>query len=210
MKASTEILAIEEITVSHYESIDLDRLVMFAVAKLADMDLELSLENIIVATFKLFRKKFSLIGYPEFPDATRVEKCLWRCKGKKRGWLGGNTPHGYLLTDKGRLVADHAAALLSFSSGTKYKTISQTRRKESIIAEVVSSPAYKKYLEGQKDKISEAELCYMLQGTLDSLKDTLRENLESLKIISEELQRKDVSEFLNLLEKRFSRFLYDK
>lgn len=204
MKASTQILNFREIDSSSYESIDLDRLVIYATAKMAGMGIELSLENIIVATFKLFPKKFSLIGYPEFPDATRVEKCLWRCRGKKRGWLGGKTPHGYMLTDRGRMVANQASSMLSAPS---HKARSQRRRKERIITEVASSPAYKKYIEHQGDKITEAEFCYVLQGTLDSLKDTLRENLESLKVISDELQKEELTKFLIFLETRFIKFL---
>lgn len=207
MKAATQILSMDEFEKSHYESVDLDRLVIYAVARLAGMNLELSLENIIVATFKLFPDKFSLVGYSQFPDATRVEKCLWRCKGKKRGWLGGSTPHGYLLTDKGRLIAVHASKLLSSPLAAQSKSKSQTRRKESIIAEVISSPAFQKYREGQFQTISEAECCYVLQGTLDSLRETLRENLDSLQTIAEELQRNDIAEFLTFLESRFSKFL---
>jgi len=207
VKAADQILTLNEFETSQYESVDLDRLVIYAVARLVNMDLELSLENIIVATFKLFPRKFSLVGYLQFPDATRVEKCLWRCKGKKRGWVGGSTPHGYLLTDKGRLIANHAANLLSSPLGSKSKSMSQTRRKESIVAEVISSPAFLKYAEGKKQTISEAECSYVLQGTLDSMRETLRENLDALKIIADELQRNDIREFLIFLEDRFSRFL---
>ena len=210
MRASSQILAIKPIEYSSYESIDLDRLVIYAVARLVEMNLELSLENIIVSTFKLFPKKFSLVGYPDFPDATRVEKCLWRCKGKRRSWIGGKTPHGYILTDKGRMIADHAASLLTLALPKKVKSASQTRRKESIISEVTSSQAFRKYLHGEGDKISEAEFCYVLQGTLDSLKDTLRENLDSLKVIADEVERKDVGEFLSFLEDRFTTFLNAK
>lgn len=52
---------------STYGSIDLDRLVIYAIVKLEELGIELSLENIIVGTFKLFPNKFSLAGYPEFP-----------------------------------------------------------------------------------------------------------------------------------------------
>lgn len=207
MKATEKILALKAIDSSNYESIDLDRLVIYAVAKLAEMNLELSLENIIVATFKLFPSKFSILGYPEFPDATRVEKCLWRCKGPKRGWIGGKTPHGYTITETGNQIANQAANHLLNPIAQAHKLLSQTRRRESIIAEVKSSQAYQKFIEGNQDKISEAEFCYVLQGTLDSLKETLRNNFESLKIIAEELQRADVSKFIKFLEKKFSKYL---
>jgi hypothetical protein len=207
MTASTQLRTLAPAEYSSYESIDLDRLVIYAVARLVEMNLELSLENIIVTTFRLFPKKFSLVGYPEFPDATRVEKCLWRCKGTRRGWLGGKTPHGYILTEKGRMVADHAASLLASALPRKGKTASQTRRKESIIAEVSSSRAFDKYVRGEGDKISEAEFCNVLQGTLDSLKETLRENLDSLKVIADEVERKDISGFVEFLQNRFAAFL---
>ena len=79
-----KIMSLTTLDASDYEMIDLDRLVIFSIIKIESLGLDLSLENIIVAAFRLFPKRFSLIGYPEYPDATRVEKCLWRCKGKTR------------------------------------------------------------------------------------------------------------------------------
>jgi len=190
-----------------YESIDLDRLVIYATVELEKFGIDLSLENIIVGAFKLFPKKFSLAGYPEFPDATRVEKCLWRCKGTKRQWIGGKTPHGYLITDKTRAIAADTEEQTSRPSARKRKAGSRMRRKESIVKEVTSSPAYLKYTSGNGKSISEAELCYLLQGTLDSSRETLRENLVSLKQFTKALERNDVLEFLKWLEEHFRSFL---
>ncbi|MFH1011246.1 MAG: hypothetical protein V1784_08430, partial [bacterium] len=104
---------LEPYDASRYDPIDLDRLVVYAAMTLENLGIELSLENIIVGAFKLFPQKFSLAGYPEIPDATRVEKCLWRCKGDKRQWIGGKTRHGYLVTDKTRIIAAQTEAQLS-------------------------------------------------------------------------------------------------
>src|SRR3990172_3244118 len=105
IRRSRKILELKEESHSKYQSIDLDKLVMYAISKLDEIDAELSVENIIVATYKIFPKKFSLIGYPEFPDNSRIEKALWRSKGKRRGWLEGKTSHAFALTEKGRLIA---------------------------------------------------------------------------------------------------------
>jgi hypothetical protein len=193
-----------------YQSIDLDRLVMYAVAEIDKVGLDLSLENIIVGAFILFPKKFSLIGYAEFPDATRVEKCLWRCKGKNRQWISGKTPHGYVITDRTRSIASEVGTLLRAPSSITKNTPTRMRRKEAILKEVANSPAYNKYMNGTKESISEADFCYLLQGTLDSSREILRENLVALKQITKELERQDVLNFLNWLEGHFSTFLEEK
>jgi hypothetical protein len=193
-----------------YEAVDLDSLVVYTAVVLEQLGVELSLENIIVGAFKLFPKSFSLLGYPEFPDATRVEKCLWRCRGKDKQWIGGKTPHGYLLTDKTRDVVAQTECQLSGTTLRKPKNASRMRRKDSLLKEVLSSPAYSKYINGEGESISQSEFCYLLQGTLDSSRETLRENLVSLKRLTEELQQGDILEFFNWLEQRFKNFLNDR
>jgi len=190
-----------------YEPIDLDRLVIYTTTELEELGVELSLENIIVGAFKLFPKKFSLAGYLEFPDATRVEKCLWRCKGKKRQWIGGKTPHGYLIIDKTRIISAQTEAELSNIELKKEPKRKRLRRKEGILKETTDSPAYSKYMSGKGELISEADFCYLLQGTLDSPRETLRENFVLLKKFAEALEREDVLTFLSWLEQRFKYFL---
>ena len=110
-----------------YEKVDIDKPVIFTTIALEKLGIELSLENIIVGAFKLFAMKFCLSGYPEFPDATRVEKSLWRCKGKKRQWIAGKTAHGYLVTDVTKLIATQTEAQLSNPILIKKKIPSRMR-----------------------------------------------------------------------------------
>jgi len=197
---------IKAFDVDKYDSIDLDRLVIYTSVQLDRLGIELSLENIIVGAFKQFPKKFSLVGYSEYPDATRVEKSLWRCRGSNRQWIGGKTKHGYFVTDKSKNIASQVENDLSNIIVQKRKNISRMRRKESILKEITNSPAYKKYLTGQKENISEADFCHLLQGTLDSSKDTLRENLNSLKVFMNELDQRDILIFINWIEGHFRSF----
>jgi len=210
MKDKEKIKKLKPFDPPSYDTIDLDRLVIYTTVTLQKLGVELSLDNIIVGAFKLFPKKFSLLGYLEFPDATRVEKCLWRCKGKKRQWIGGKTPHGYLITDRTIIIADQTEAQLSNTAVNKeQKVLSRTRRKELLMAELERSPAYSKYTIKEGDSISEADLCYLLQGTLDSSRELLRKNFVSLKKLAEELEREDISKFLSWLEDRFQNFFND-
>jgi hypothetical protein len=207
MKDKEKLEGLKPFIESKYRNIDLDHLVMYAIKELERIEVNLSYENIVVAAYKIFPKKFSLPGFSEYPDSNRVEQCLWRCAGKTRQWLGGKTRQGFSITSKSRIIFNESVALLEGRKPTKTRALSQTRRKEAILAETVDSSAYRKFVDGNGNSITEGELCFLLQGTLDSKKDTLKKNLELLKMFADELEKKEVSNFLDWLENRFKRFL---
>ncbi len=194
-----------------YKNVSLDHLIMYTLARLKDIGADLSFENAVVAAYKLFPEKFSLIGFPNYPDSLRVYTCLWRCStDKKKLWIGGKIRQGFTLTDKSRKFIEEAKKLLEGQPVKKGKALSKTRRKEIILEEILSSPAYQKYSKGLELNITEADFCYLLQGTLDSSKETLKENLESLKAYASELGRDDILKVLIKLEERFVGFLTNK
>ncbi len=209
MRDKDKVEKLMPVSFAKYENVDLDHLVMYAIGQMEKIGADLSFENAVVATFKLFPKKFSLPGYPEYPAAKRIHDCLFRCTYKTKQWLGGKTRQGFIVTDRSRRFIKEAETLLSVapSQKTKAKTSSQTRRKESLFVEVEESSAYSKYMKNQGDSITEAELCYLLQGTLDSSRPVLRENLALLKKFAEELEHKNIVKFLCWSEDRFKSFL---
>lgn len=204
-----DIKELESIKPDLYNHIDLDRLVMFTAVKLDDLGFELSLENIIVGAFILFPNKFSLFGYPEYPDATRVEKSLWRCKENNRRWIGGKTRHGYKVINRTRVIAEKIAKQLSvpISKQRKGRFNSSGRRKISIIRELENSSAYVKYKNNDIESINESDFCYLLQGTLDSSKETLRANLDAMKEIIQEVDKDDLKKFILDMENMFADYL---
>lgn len=191
----------------NYLSIDLDRLIMLAVGLLRDAGLELSYENTVVAAFRLFPAKYGLIGFPDYPDAKRVHDALWHCSYKSKRWLSGKTRLGFAITEVGEGILADARRLLSGQHPGRRPALSQTRRRETILAEVTASEAYAKFTAGAGDDIGEAELCYVLQGTLDSPRDLLVGNLNGLRRMAVELDNTTVTEFLEALTRRFSGFL---
>jgi hypothetical protein len=208
MADKNKVIALSPVGPEKYETIDLDRLVIYAACELDRLGVELSLEHIIVGAFRLFPNRFSIPGYPEFPDATRVEKSLWRCKGKKRQWIAGKTPHGYAITDKTKSISEETRVQLSTSPyKTDQRTPTRLRRKEGILKETTDSLAYSKFISGKRDSISEADFCYLLQGTLDSPRDILKQNFGTLKKFADDLERGDLSTFLTWLDERFKKFL---
>lgn len=207
MNDKVKIRKLETLDYAKYENIDLDHLIMYVINRLKKIKVDLSYENIVVAAFMIFPEKFSLPGFHEYPDSNRVEQCLWRCTSKIKQWLGGKTRQGFLITDRSKRIFKETDDLLSGIIHKKTKATSQTRRKELILNEVLSSTAYKKYKDGNENLISEADFCFLLQGTLDSSKETLNANYFSLKKYSEELKNKNIFDFLENLKKKFKSFL---
>ncbi len=99
-----KILKLEAVEAHKYEDIDLEHLIMYAVGQLEGIGVELSFENVVIASFKLFPEKFSLLGFPEYPDANRVVKRLWdfTSKKSKKPYLSGKIRQGFVITERGR------------------------------------------------------------------------------------------------------------
>jgi len=190
-----------------YEGVNLNWLVLVSVQAVEDAKASLSFENIVVAAYRLFPDKFSLLSYPEHPDAKRVHDALWRCAYENRQWLIGKTSQGFAFTEKGRRELQKAREALAISNLPARKTFSQTRRFEKLMAEVREAPAFRKYLQKKETKVSEAECCHVLQGTLDSDKRILRDNLARLDEIARDLGQEDITKFLEWLRSRFACFL---
>lgn len=199
---------VEAYPASLYEGINLNWLVLVAVAKVEEVGLDLSFESIVIAAFRLFPKKFSFQSYPEYPDAKRVHDALFRCTFKNRQWLLGRAGQGFTFTERGRQELEVARRALQIEAQpARRKTFSQTRRLERLLGEVRSAPAYVKYSKGEGDRISEGECCHVLQGTLDSDRRVLADNLTKLKSMAAELHQEDLVEFMEWVSQRFGRFL---
>ncbi len=202
-----EILKLGAVELNKYEDVDLDHLAMYAIGQLEKIGAELSFENAVIASFKLFPQKFSLLGFPDYPDANRVMKCLWRFTSKVKPWLTGKIKQGFVVTERGRAHIKEAEDILRGQYQIVKKSRSQTRREELLLKEVMASSAYLKYVEKQNDSISEGDLCDMLQGTLNSDRKMLKENFFLLQKYARELKQKDLWAFFDWLEQRFNQFL---
>ncbi|MGK2962569.1 MAG: hypothetical protein ACSLFK_10550 [Gemmatimonadaceae bacterium] len=104
-----------------YEDFDLNRLVVFVISSLDQMDVPATLENIAVAAHRLFPKRFALVGYPQFPDAVRVSRALLQLRPKYRNWATGKTRIGWSLNETGTAQARAVARALSASSSEPHE-----------------------------------------------------------------------------------------
>jgi hypothetical protein len=204
---SGTLAALTAYSAQSYEGVNLNWLALLAVSAVEENQVELSLEHIVMAAFRLFPRKFSLLAYPDHPDAIRVDKALRRCTDKDRQWLAWRTRQGFAITERGRQQLELARRALQQDYRAPKRSLPPTRRWEKLLAEVRTAPAFGKYSRGERDNVSEAECCHVLQGTLDTQRRILRNNLTQLREIAESLQQSEVVAFMDWLGLRFARFL---
>jgi len=170
----------------------------------------LTFEHIMVATFIFFREKFCILGFDFLTDGSRLAWSFWRLK--KRALLVGNNSRGFALTDKGRKYTQTETSVKLEMKAQDSKPLShrRLRRMDGLIKETIEAPAYLKFFSDKKDSITTSDVCYVLQGTLNSPRHLLKSNLESLKDIAGEMEDEKVLEFLLWVEKRFSPYLTPK
>ena len=206
MSEKEKVETLKSIDNSKYNHVDLDHLIMYTIGKLHELKVDLSFENTVVAAYKLFPDKFSINGYEKYPDSNRIRNSLNRCT-MNRKWLGGKALHGFVITEKSRTIILEAKKRIFGSTIKKKKATSQTRRKELIISEIEKSSTFHKYQNNGIDNINEADFCFLLQGTLDTSRIILYNNLKILKLYSKELNRMEIYNFLFEMENKFSEFL---
>jgi len=191
-----------------YQNIDLDRLTVYAIKHLRDSGIEPTFENIVVTLYKMFPESFSLVGFSEYPDSNRVNRQLLHCRPKYRNYVIGNMRQGWLLTEKGLIVAQEAEKLLETPSMSpmiqkRPTPISRERTKPiRFVKEIMYSEAYKKYQQGLLDQIADIELCYVLHANLDTPTPILTKSLQKLKDYAKIVGNDGVVKFLEFVQQR--------
>ena len=182
-----------------YSSIDLDHLLIYVMAKMEENQICLSFPNMTISAWKIFPKKFSIFGWPKYPDSSRISTGIWHLKDKGKRWITG-TNSQYLITEKGRREVEIAEQLLK-QPPTKRKYHSKTRKQDKLLIQVKKTAAYIKYID--KEKITQFDLYDMLQCTLDSSKNVLKENYDALLVLALDAKSKEMIDFLNVIKENF-------
>lgn len=195
-----------------YRKISLNELVMYAVYAIAETKKEINSEDIVAACFLLFPERFSLRGYPQWPDSTVVNKRWLDCRSRR--YITGSTAHGFSLTPEGLQVAERTANALTgkhryFSRRRPSKLTAEARtRAGRFIRSLEASDAYQQFrTEGERAAISEFDFRSMLLCTMESSAATLRSNLEQFKQYASMYERQDLVDFLDFSRRKFGLIL---
>ena len=198
-----------------YGNIDLNRLTVFTIYLLNQLDIPTTLENIGVANFRMFPRRFAMVGFPDYPDVTRVNRALLQLRPKYRNWAMGNAKLGWQLTVAGeeeakallRKLGDNGVAGVGASAGD-VEAEPSGRSKRTVHAEettdrVRASPLFAKYREGWKD-VDPLEVYDVLEAYTHTPPDALRHRLKRMRNAATSAGDQEVVTFLDELGRRFA------
>lgn len=184
-----------------YAHIDKDRLVLYAANLLEENRIEPTFEKIVATAFKLFPKRFSLLGFPMYPDARWIYYSLWHCVYPPKEWLSGNPTSGYHLTPKGKKTVSEILAAMSGKIYAPKEVALKQRRKEIYFLNLLEkSSAFQKYISGKADDISEVEIRIMLRTRKDTPREVVALNFKKYLEYATVADRPKIREFLEHIE----------
>jgi hypothetical protein len=158
--------------------------------------IEPTFDKIVVAVFKLFPKKFSLIGFPEYPDGRTIYYCAYNHCTLNNKWLLGNVQSAFKLTERGRYFLDETQKMLDGKIvPTRTHQISPRRKETTFISILKKTKAYEKYLQDEKSLIDKSELLEALRVPSES-KALIQTNLTKYLEYAHRINEPSVVKFL--------------
>ncbi len=186
---------------------DNNRLAVFAIGLLEDHGIPRTHEAIVVALFLMFPEKFSLVGFPSYPDTERGNRTLLQLGEKYRNWATGNRQIGYSLTRTGQAVLEQARELLrkpELQPSRRTTPRPRTRDPMAEIKEIEETPLYKAFSNGTLHELDEYAIWGLLRAFPHTPRHTLRDRLKGMEAAARLSGRTDVQEFLRWARKEYS------
>jgi hypothetical protein len=192
-----------------YANIDLDRLTAFGVRLLIQRGLRTTFENIVATLFRSFPDKFGLVGYPQYPDAARVNRALLHCLPKYRNYLSGGAGEGYRLTAPGEGAAAETEEILLSSgpvpAGKRQRAGTPRSVADHFMKDVQASEAFLLYRTGRQDEVTAYNLARLLHGGSGTSKEVLMRRLQELENYAAQTSRLELGEFLEWARSRLNK-----
>ncbi len=209
MKDEAHIDKIDPFEPSRYVGINKDHLLSYGLDRLINtFGLLGTFENVTVTVFKMFPNSFSLIGFPQYPDAARVNRTFLHCKPKYQNLVIGSAKNGYTLTSKGLYIAKQVAEKLRTHSNERVEKdeAKQTRTftGAKIIPKIEQSNLYQSWSEQNLDKIGPYDLWSFLEAVPYTDKDVLAEIMKIYRDAAKASAREDILNFLKWVKQSYS------
>jgi len=183
-----------------YLSLDKDRLVLFAVGLLESKKIEPTFDKIVVTTFRLFPKKFSLIGFAEYPDGRTIYYCAYNHCTLDKKWLFGNVQSGFKVTERGKYFLDETKKMLEGKIKlTRTHQVIPRRKETTFITILKKTNAYKKYVQSKKEAIDRSEILEALRIPPNA-KSLIQAHLKKYLEYANRVNESSVVEFLRFAE----------
>ena len=191
-----------------YERISYDDLVTYVVYRLtADNgpNFQTTFEDMVAEAFRLFPKRFSLRGYPEWPDSAVVNKSWLRSRTDKK-YIVGSVKDSFRLTQRGLEVAQRVEKQLAEApvQGGKKMSAELRTRSGRLLRSIERSASFLNFRKrGTLRDMTEHDLADVLLALPDTPSNRLASNLAQFSDAAHLYDRSDVTEFLDALRQRF-------
>ena len=193
-----------------YENIVYAELAVYVLDLLQKNNIPTSLENISVALFRLFPEKFSLTGYPQYPDVTRINRTLLQLRPKYRNWASGKIITGVSLTRNGARKAQDVQLKLSGvvqqtpSKRSKSAANPVTLEIDKELQRIEASALFERWKRGVMEQATTMEFLLMIGAYSYTPPNAIRDRVDYLMQIASQFNRDDILHFLKDLRKRFA------
>lgn len=218
-----DILKIQSLSEKTYKDISLALLTAYSLYWMEEWMLPTTIEAVSILNFKLFPLKFSMVGFPEFPDALRANRSLLQLGPKYRNLLTGAAKKGYFLNSRGRAEAEGLIKLLGIpkladkeidvpllkEKSVPKEGIDQPRtiHPENVVKEVRKSTLFKRFKENDFETPPLIHLLGLLKLYENAPAKEKKSRLHKIEIASKQIDDKEVSEFIKLVKEKFSDYI---
>jgi|TARA_B100001971_G_C18250640_1_gene577916 hypothetical protein len=203
---------LKKINEKHYENANLNELINFAIGMVSDLKKEIITEDIIVAAYLLFPKKFSMQGYEKYPDSVRINRRVVDLRD--RGFIHGSNAQGYKLSTKGEKEFERLNKIFKLGKsiqgrGNRTGRKDERSRASRFLKHIKQSDAYKKF-KSQKNvtDISEYEFRSLLMCPMETPPNKLRQSLGELQDQVRIVGNNEILEFLENCRSQFTQILH--
>lgn len=220
-KQALDLLKLDAYNEKVYENISLTTLTAFVVYWLDEWSLPTSLENVSVASHRMFPTKFAMVGWPQFPDVNRTNRSVLQMRPKYRNLATSVSDKGVFLSEAGLREAE--AVLKKFGVphfqglAVEQPPLTRVRRgsgkawsihPEDLINSVKQSTLFSLYTEGRFDESEAIHLIGMLRLYDHTPSSEKRKKLKVLIEQAKTAEDDQVVLFLKAVLEKFSRYLH--
>jgi len=190
-----------------YQGISTTDLLVYVVSRMQEHDVKLTFEQIVVAAYQFFPEAFSLVGFKQYPDASRVGRTLLQCRPKYRGLIRGSASSQFVITELGReRAAEVGQRIASGNSAAKPLRRGAPRAiLDRIEQEIRDSSAFASWRDGET--ISEYDFYHFLHLLPGASNQSVYENFQAMADVIKGSKQSDVHEFLAHLRAQYPKEL---
>jgi hypothetical protein len=105
IQSERDLVMVASKPIDQYRDAALTSLTAYSLYWLHRWQLPRTIEAIAILSWRLFPDKFSMVGYPEYPDAFRTNRSLLQMQPKYRNLVTGAATKGFSLNARGMEIA---------------------------------------------------------------------------------------------------------